>query len=488
MKILLINPPDDLQTLLGEGAKLITPFEPLGLLYVAAVAQEEGYDVSVIDAYIERVGVEDLKKRINQLRPNVVGLSSFTSNGGIVYEIGKWLKDQLPEVLVVLGNVHAEVYAEQYLRNRCCDIVVHGEGEFSFLEILRTLEKGKNDYSHVPSVSFLKNGNFITTHGRGFVENLSELPLPARDLVDQSRYNVLPVSNLPYSRKKKNSVGKHMFTSRGCPYRCKFCVVHHSRKQRKNGVDRVVDEMQMLVERYGTDYIFIMDSLFISSKKRILDICAEIRNRKLNFKWGCEAHVNFIDEELVKAMESAGCFDMAFGIESGVQRLLDNVQKGIKLGKVEEAIKTVKRHTEIKISGLFILGLPGETYQDSLQTIRFAKNLPLDMAQFSNLVPYPGSPLFEEFSARGEIDTGIRENGSLDPSVWLRYSAYISYTDNDPIWVTPDLTPDLLKKLQKKALRNFYFRPRQFYYQMKRLRLAEMGSTIKLFFHTFFDI
>jgi radical SAM superfamily enzyme YgiQ (UPF0313 family) len=488
VKVLLINPPDDLHLLLGEGAKLITPFEPLGLLYVASVAQGEGYDVSAIDAYVEGLDIEDIKKKIEDHQPDVVGLSSFTSNGGIVYEIGKWLKSEVPDVFVVLGNVHASIYAEQYLRNRCCDIVVHGEGEYSFLDILRTLEKRNKDFSSVPSVSFLKNGSFVTTEGKGFVADLNKLPLPSRDLVDQNRYNVLPVSNLPYARKKENTIGKHMFTSRGCPYRCTFCVVHHSRKQRQNDVVRVVDEMEMLVEKYRAEYIFIMDSLFISSKKRVLDICAEIRNRNLDFKWGCEAHVNFIDEELVKAMESAGCFDMAFGIESGVQRLLDNVRKGIKLGRVEEAIKTVKRHTGIKVSGLFILGLPGETYQDSLQTIRFAKKLPLDMAQFSNLVPYPGSPLFDEFRVRGEIDTGIREDGSLDPSVWLRYSAYISYTENDPIWVTPDLTPEMLKKLQKKALRNFYFRPKQFYYQMKRIRFSEIGSTIKLFFHTFFDM
>lgn len=488
MKVLLINPPDDLEALLGAGASLITPFEPLGLLYVAAVALEEGYDVEVIDGYVERLQVEELKRRIDRCKPDVIGLSSFTSNGGIVYEIGRWIKKELPDVLVVLGNIHSEVYAKQYLMNNCCDLVVHGEGEYTFLKILRTLEKQKRDFFCVPSVSFLKNGDLITTDGSRFVEDLNKLPLPARDLVNQKYYNIPSISNLPYSPKNKNAIGKHMFTSRGCPYRCKFCVVHHSHKQRRNDVDKVVDEMELLVKKYNANYIFIMDSLFISSKKRVMNICQEIRNRKLDFKWGCEAHVNFIDEELVKAMAFAGCHDMAFGIESGVQRLLDNVQKSITLHKVEEAINMVKKKTGIKVSGLFILGLPGETYEDSLQTIRFAKSLPLDMAQFTNLVPYPGSPLFEELTSKGEIDTGIRQDGSLDPSVWLRYSAYISYTDNEPIWVTPNLTSNSLKMLQKKALRSFYFRPRQFWYQLQRIRIADMGSVFKTFFHTFFNL
>ena len=229
-----------------------------------------------------------------------------------------------------------------------------------------------------------------------------------------------------------------------------------------------------------------MDSLFISNKKRVVDICAEMKRRNLDFKWGCEAHVRFVDAELVKIMESAGCYDMAFGIESGVQRLLDNVRKGTRLDKIEEAVKTVKRVTEIKVSGLFILGLPGETYNDSLQTIRFAKKLPLDMAQFSILVPYPGSPLFNELKAKGEIDTGIRPDGSIDTSVWLRYSSYISYTKNKSIWVTPELSGDMLKKLQKKALRGFYFRPKQFYDQLKRVRFDQLLNTTKTFFETFF--
>lgn len=485
MNVLLVNPPDDLEALLGAGANLITPFEPLGLLYIAAVSRNAGYDVSVIDAYVERLSIDVLKSKILESKADIIGFTSFTSNGAILYELGKWIKLNLPETIIAFGNVHAEAYAEAYLRNKCCDVVVHGEGEHTFLKILHALENKNRDFSNIPSISFFKNGEFITTPGSRVVENLSELPFPARDLVNQKFYNIPSISNLPYSG-KKNTIGKHMFTSRGCPHRCTFCVVHNSNRQRQNDVLKVVDEMELLVKQYKADYIFIMDSLFISNKKRVVDICSEIKRRNLDFKWGCEAHVRFIDAELVKIMESAGCYDMAFGIESGVQQLLDNVRKGTRLDRIEEAVKTVKNVTEIKVSGLFILGLPGETYNDSLQTIRFAKKLPLDMAQFSILVPYPGSPLFNELKAKGEIDTGIRPDGSIDTSVWLRYSSYISYTKNKPIWVTPELNGDMLKKLQKKALRDFYFRPKQFCDQLKRVRVNQLWNTAKTFFETFF--
>jgi anaerobic magnesium-protoporphyrin IX monomethyl ester cyclase len=484
MKILLINPPDDLEALLGQGATFISTFEPLGLLYMAAFLQREGYDVEVVDAYAEHLSLDALKSRISQAPPDVVGLTSFTSNGAIVYELGKWLKGNFPGMVVALGNIHGAVYAEQYLRNGCCDLVVHGEGEQAMLDLLRVCETGSRDFAAIACASSLNNGDFVPNREWGITPDLSKIPLPARDLVNQELYNIPSISNLPYSG--KGGKGKHMFTSRGCPNRCTFCVVHHGRRQRFNSVDRVVDEMSLLVNKYGADYIFIMDSLFISDKRRVIDICQEIRNRKLDFKWGCEAHVRFIDEELVRVMESAGCYDMAFGIESGVQRLLDGVKKKIRLDQVQQAVETVKRFSGIKVSGLFILGLPGETYQDSLQTIAFAKALPLDMAQFSILTPYPGSEIFYELREKGQVDTGIRPDGTLDTSVWLRYSAYISYTDNQPIWVTPELTADQLKKLQKKAVRQFYWRPKQFLDQLKRVRISELPAIIKAFVKTFF--
>lgn len=486
MKALLINPSDDLGAFLGKGKDLVPIFEPLGLLYISSLCKKYGHEISVIDAFAENLSIQDIKNIIVQMHPNVVGLTSFISNGNIIYELGRWIKKEYPDITTIFGNIHAGVYAEAYLRNKCCDIVVHGEGEYTFPKILNTLERGQKDFFEIPSISFLEKGKFITTSEPVFIENLSELPLPDRDAVKQKLYNIPQVSNLPYSA-KKNGIGKHMFTARGCPFSCSFCVINKGKKQRFNSIVNVVDEMEILMNKYSANYIFIMDSVFTSVKKRVIDICQEIKRRGLSIKWGCEGHVNCIDQELIEEMESAGCHDIAFGIESGVQHLLDRVNKGVLLNRVEEAVKTVKNNTKIKVSGLFILGLPGEAYRDSLKTIEFANRLPLDMAQFSIFVPYPGSPIFYEFMQNKEIDTGMKEDGSLDTSVWLRYSPYISYTSNEPIWVNPGMTFDSLKRLQKKALRNFYFRPKAFYMQLKRIRLSQFLPSVRLFFNTFFE-
>lgn len=485
MKVILINPPDNLENFLGGGKNLVSVFEPLGLLYISAVCKEYGYNIDVIDASAENLSFQQLKNIIADIEPDVIGITSFVSNGNIVYELGKWIKNEYPNIMVILGNTHASVYAEAYLKDNCCDIVVHGEGEYTFLKILSVLEKKQSDFSAIPSISYRLNEKFFTTSRPTVIENLSRLPLPDRDAVKQELYNMPPITNMLYSG-KKNRIAKHMFTSRGCPFSCTFCVVHNNKGQRYNSIINVVNEIEILLKKYSASYIFIMDSIFTSDKNRVITICKEIKRRRLNFKWGCEGHVGFIDQQLAEEMESSGCYDIAFGIESGVQRLLDNVQKKVQLDKIEETVRTIKNNTKIKVSGLFILGLPGETYKDTLQTINFAKKLPLDMAQFSILVPYPGSSIFNELLMKGELDDGRRENGTLDVSVWLRYSPYIFDTHNKPIWVTPALSADTLKKLQKKALREFYFRPKQLYLQLKKIHFLQLPKTIYTSLKTFF--
>lgn len=475
MKVLLINPPDDLKKFLGQGKHFVPVLEPLGLLSLAAVTRRAGHAVSVTDAFAQGLSCEDVKTLILEKRPDVVGFSSFTSNGGVLYELGRWVKTTLTETCVVFGNTHAAVFAEAYLKNRCCDCVVHGEGEEVFPRILEafSLKKG---FEGIPSISYRDGERCLLAEEAAIVEDLTTLPPPARDLVDPKFYNFSSMTNMPYDAKRKG-VAKHMFTSRGCPFSCSFCAVHKKKGRRCYSLGQILEEMKELKTRYGASYIFFSDPIFVADRKRVLDLCRMMKEHRLDFQWGCEGHVNCMDEELVRSMEAAGCHDIAFGIESGVQRLLDGVNKKTKLEDIEKSVRLVKKKTKIKVSGLFILGLPGESYQDSLQTIRFAKKLPLDMAQFSTLVPYPGSAIYDELAARGLIDTGLRPDGSLDPAVWQRYSAYSCFTDHQPIWTPSGMSSRELKSLQRRALREFYFRPRQIWFQMKRIKFSDVHGT-----------
>jgi len=485
VRVLLINPPDELEAMLGAGQEFVQKYEPLGLLYVAAVARRAGHHVTVIDAYAEELDVERLQQRIALRPPDVIGLSTLTCNGAAVHEIGRWAKRTYPELRVVLGNVHAAVFARQYLQEGCCDAVVHGEGDQVFTELLDVYARGEEPTS-IPSVSFIdRSGEIVEARESAQVADLSVLPQPARDLVDQRLYTLTEFSNQAYVGTGGGDA-KTMSTSRSCLYRCTFCVIRDSHRLRGCPAEQVVDEMESLQRQYSTRYVYLMDSLFMGDRERLLEICDEIRRRGLSIRWGTDAHVHHVTPEVVRAMAAANCYELSVGIESGVQSLLNRVRKGITLSDVERAIGVIKANSDIHVEGLFILGLPGERYEDSMQTIRFACSLPLDMAQFSICTPYPGSALFDELRARGEIDTGIRPDGTLDPSVWERYAPYICFTDIDPIWVTPDLDATQLRRLQKQALRRFYLRPTRILGQVRRLRPSNITRAARIALKGFF--
>jgi magnesium-protoporphyrin IX monomethyl ester (oxidative) cyclase len=483
MRVLLVNPPDELDAMLGVGKEFIQNLEPLGLLYIAAVLRERGHDVRVIDAHAERLGTDDVRRRIESEQPEILGFSTLTCNGAMVWDLGRWARQTLPATFVVLGNVHAAVFARQYVQHGCCDAVVHGEGEWVMADLADRLSAGSG-WSDLPGLSFMgADGCVHLATDDAVVDDLTLLPLPARDLVDQSLYGLGAISNQIYVP-ERGGRAKTMVTSRGCPNRCTFCVVHGCRRPRFNSAVRVVDEMEHLQD-LGTSYVFIDDPLFLANRRRVLDICSEYRRRGLAILWGGPAHVKYVDEELVKALDAANCYDLSLGLESGVQRLLDAVRKNITVDQIREAVRTIKTHSDIHVEGLFILGLPGETTSDSLETIRFARELPLDMAQFSIFTPYPGSPVFDELAARGEINTGIGPDGSVDPSVWIRYSQYICFTDIEPIWVTPGLTVDELRRLQKKAIRDFYLRPSQILRHVRRLRPGNLATAVRIVWKAF---
>lgn len=484
MKILLINPPYNLNRVLGKANVFIGAFEPMGLLYIAAVLEKYHYEVKVLDAFFENYNLGQVERFIRKFQPQVVGITCLTSTAFSTYYLAKMIRKKFPEIKIVLGNLHASVFSTAFLQNRIADVIVHGEGEFSMLELVKAFEK-KKSLSGVLGISWWNGKKVIDNPPRGPIKNLDELPLPARHLVHSERYSANNLSNLIYVN-KTNKLMKQIMTSRGCVFQCRFCVVHRYRRYRFNSPQRVVDEMELLVKKYNACYLFIMDPLFIANRERVMGICEEIRRRKLAFKWGCECHVKLVDAKLLRNMKKAGCYETHFGIESGVQRLLDNVDKGITIAQIERAVRLAKR-AGLKVSGLFMLGLPGETYQDSLKTIDFACSLPLDFGQFSITVPYPGSQLFEDLAKEGKIETGVRSDGTIDPSVWNRFSAYSSFTDNQPIYFPEGMTSSELKYVQKLALRKFYLRPKQILSQLRRLSLKDLPRILFAFKSVFLD-
>jgi anaerobic magnesium-protoporphyrin IX monomethyl ester cyclase len=382
LKILLINPAPS-GTLKATGVL----FPPLGLLYIAAYMEKEGHQVEVRD-----LAVRKKKEDIVFKKYDMVGISTDTTRHRQAIQLAK--KAKISGCTVVMGGPHPGYVDKEILLTKRVDFIVRGEGELTFAELVAALQKNDERFHSVQGISFFSKGQLVQTPPRPFIENLDSLPLPARHLIHMDDYRRTKLGDRDITP---------LVTSRGCPYHCAFCASSHffGAKVRVRSVASVLNEIEEIYRRYHFNAIAFVDDTFNLFPKRVMDICHGILDKKLDLWWWCLSRVDLLlrNEEVVKEMVKAGAKSVFIGVESSNPKTLEELKKGINMENTVQAVEMLKRNG-LEIHASYILGGLHETVEIIHETIRFAKRLDANVAQFSILTPYPGTAIYEQVKER----------------------------------------------------------------------------------------
>jgi radical SAM superfamily enzyme YgiQ (UPF0313 family) len=422
MNIMFVNPPykSKIQEFLGAHTPL------LGFGSMGYQLEREGHNIEILDCPTLGLNLSNATKFVGKVDPDVVGITSTTPSFSEACKMARAVKDLKPECVVVMGGPHTSFEDQSTLESPYVDVVVRGEGELTMRDLVTRLEKGES-LSKVLGITYKERGVVLRNPDRPFIEDMDTL--------------FVNYHNLPMSRYKFEGLNyATIVSSRGCPFGCVFCSssLLHGKKWRCQSAERVAREVRFLNDEYGVKHIEFLDDLFTFDNKRVEEICRIFHREKLDVQWFCSSRVDTISNELMAKMRRAGCVGIYFGVESGCQRVLNLLRKGIRIKQVIKAVKGAKE-VGIETVATFILGIPGETVDDIRKTIRFAKTLKPDYAQFTFCTPYPGTELY----------TFAKANNLLLSEDWSQY------TTMKPVLKVPGISETELKSLFKKAYLNF---------------------------------
>jgi len=466
MKILLININLSTKERYGKQLGKVGPTtEPLGLAYLAAsIKKYSTHSVEIIDAEVSQYNNEDLINQINKLRPEAIGISILTPNYTKAIETINAIKESIENVKIIVGGPHVTIFPKETLeKNEKIDYGVIGEGEITIVELLNAIESKKN-VNKVEGIVYRIKKSIKLTSPRQYIRNIDDIPKPARELLDMNKYKPAPT----YYKRLPSYI---ILTTRGCPYRCSYCSKVFGSVYRFHSVERILEEINELITRYNTKEIIFRDDTFTVNKKIVTNLCNELINKGINkkIKWTCMTRVNLVDEEILQLMKRAGCWSIHYGIESGSQRLLDLIQKDITIEQIKNTVKWTKS-AGIEVKAFFMIGLPTETKEETLQTLKFMKELDVDWVQVTITVPYPGTKLFEI----------AKSDGTLKSTNWEDYQTWAGWSNKELVYTPKGRNAEELKELQRKAMREFYLRPKFIINQLKNLKSLD---NLKMYLH-----
>ncbi len=455
LRILLINPPR-FGELIGKNPAIVEKHRgfnpPLGILSLAGYLEEHSsFTLELLDAQPRGYTYAQLEEILREKQADVVGITAMTFTLIDVFKTVRLVRRTIPKAKIVLGGPHVHLYPEETIRHPEVDFLLQGEGEVAFLQLLNNLDQPEA-WPAIKGLVYQDEAGRIVNNGiAASTENLDELGMPARHLLNVRDYTSLL---------GRDNVITTMFTSRGCPYRCTFCDRPYSPVLsgfRWRSASHVADEMERCLS-LGIKEAFIYDDTFTVRRDRVFELCDEIERRKIRFRWDVRAHVNTMTPDLIRRMKQAGCDRIHYGVECGNDRMLRVIKKNMTVAKVREVVGQTKA-AGMEVLCYFIIGQQTETASDIDDTLNLARQLDPNYVHFTIFCPYPGTEIYFK---------GL-ESGVIKRDVWREFSENPRDGFELPVW-EENFTRQQLREMLVRCYKSFYLRPRYVARSLMRIR------------------
>ncbi|MFC1700643.1 B12-binding domain-containing radical SAM protein [Patescibacteria group bacterium] len=448
-KILLLNPPGDKIYIRDYYRSKISKsryyYHPLDLLYLSGRFSANNFKIYLIDAIADNQSEMETLSAIRDINPDIILSLISSPSYNQDFNFLKSVKSLLVDCrLILTGDVCRDMYDKIMCNNNFIDAILL---DFSTDDIIKYLN---NDKSKIISNIIYRNGNKIIFGKEVHDQSIFNVPLPRWDLFHLEKYS------FPFSKKKRVA---SILTDFGCPYQCSFCSIN-TLGFKLRPINSVIEEIELL-KKNNMDEFFIRDQSFGAKFDRTIELCQKIIDGKFNIGWTCFSRVDIIKEDLIKIMKKAGVHTIIFGIESSNNDILKKYGKNISNDQIRKVIRLC-RENKVRVVGTFIIGLPGESKESILKTIKFAKELKLDYASFNIAAPTFSSKLRTEAIAKNWVD---KDNIEMDTSKSV------------PLWKNQELSNEEIYKLHRYAITSFYSDPR--YLIRRLLAIRNFGEIIR---------
>lgn len=404
--------------------------EPLGIEYIGAVLSKEGYKVTVL-CRNNNQSTEEFAREILANAPDIVGLSVLTYNFDIARDLSRAIKTESPKTLTVFGGYHP-TSMPQIVKDGNIDVVVIGEGEYTFLELVKMVATG-GDFRSIKGIAYYDR-KVVINRSRDYISDLNSLPWPLRTGIFKSEGLLYPPV--------ENQKGVAQVTySRGCPYQCSYCnsPVMQGKTVRWRSATNVVDEIQDLQDRFDIDLIYFTDLTFNVNKRKVIELSHEITDRKARINWFCGCRPDNMDAELIQIMKEAGCCRIHYGIESFDEKRLKTLKRFSNIERIKKTLE-LTCFTGIISRGYLMIGYPWQTKEDLQITAHQLKSFAVDDLRISFLTPFPGTQLFERFKRDGLLAT----------------EDFSKYTTDEPVVKVKGFTREELIEMREQIFKEFY--------------------------------